>query len=101
MPVLPRKQAYLFGFSFAIRKSRIALLTISGFWDIKKCVVPGMMHSCAPSIDPNNSSVCSWGIASLSPAITIVGARIFASSSFAMLGSLSHNLFVFSNTTGK
>ncbi len=96
--VLP---AYLFGFSSAIRKSRIALLTICGFWDSRKCVVPGMMHNCAPLIDLNNSSVCSIGIASLSPAITIAGALIFASSSFAMLGSLSHSFFVFSTTTEK
>src|SRR4029077_14385314 len=93
--------SYLFGFSPAVRNPRIALLTKSGFSESRKCEAPGTMHSCAPLIDLNSSRVCSMGIESLSPVITIVGALIFPSSSIAILGSLSHNLFVFSSTVVK
>src|SRR2546428_309022 len=68
---------------------------MSGFSESRKCVVPGIMHNCAPLIDLNSSSVCPTGIASLSPAITSVGELIFPSSCFVMLGSLSHRILRF------
>jgi hypothetical protein len=37
--------AAYFDFSSASKNSRIALFVATGFWDNKKCVVPGTMHN--------------------------------------------------------